>query len=387
MGWKETSVTEERMKFVTAWLEGGWSMTELCRAFGVSRKTGYKVLQRYCEEGLEGLKDRSRAPHRQANATPPELVRELIRLRKKYGWGGRKTVDYLAMRRPRSELPAPSTVDEIFRRHGLVKPRRRRRRRLEVKTVKQVRAPNDRWCADFKGWFRTRDGSRCDPLTITDSYSRFLVRCQHVDSLRFEHVKPQFERSFRDFGLPRAIRTDNGSPFASQGIAGLTRLSVWFIRLGIYPDLIDPGKPQQNGRHERMHRTLKRQTTRPPKHSLRAQQRAFHDFRRMYNQDRPHEGIGGRTPAGVYEASTRAFPRRLPELGYPRSFEIRRVGRNGTIKLEGDTLFLGAALRSQLVGLEPVSDLQLAVRFGPYEIATINRRTNEVLAYRKARLP
>jgi len=386
MAWKESCVTEERMKFVTQWRTGCWSMTELCAAFGVSRKTGYKTVERYLEEGVDGLKNRSRAPQSHPNATDPKLVREIIELRKKHGWGGRKVIDYLVKRKDPSSLPAPSTVDEILRRHGLVKPRRCRRRRSDVKQVLRVCKPNDRWCADFKGWFRTKDGSRCDPLTITDSYSRYLLRCTHAESLSFEATKPLWERTFRDFGLPSTIRTDNGSPFATTGIGGLSRLSIWFIRLGIYPDLIDPGKPQQNGRHERMHRTLKQATARPPKTSLRAQQRAFNSFRRFFNEERPHEGIDGQTPAEVYEETSRPYPRRLPELEYPDPFLIRRVSSCGTIKLDGCSIFLGAALRGEHVGLEPVSELHLRVHFGPYQIATINPNSNEVLMYRKPRL-
>lgn len=362
-------------------------MTELCAAFGVSRKTGYKFVDRYVEHGVDGLKDLSRAPLSHPNETPLETVRELLRVRKKYGWGGRKIIDYLARRRSRDLLPAPSTVDEILRRHGWVKPRRRRAKRSDVKVVRQVHTPNDRWCADFMGWIRTRDGARCEPLTVTDSYSRFLLRCRHVSSLRFDEVKPQFVRTFREFGLPSSIRTDNGTPFATTGIGGLSRLSVWFIRLGICPDLIDPGKPQQNGRHERMHRTLKQETARPPKASVRAQQRAFDVFRRMYNEERPHEGIDGHVPTDVYRPSERAYPERLHQLAYPDSFLVRKVWTNGLIKLEGQEIFLGRALRGEYVGLEPMSDSHLRVYFGPYEIATVSPEANEVLLYRKPRLP
>ncbi len=360
-------------------------MAKLCAAYGVSRKTGYKIVTRYLEEGLDGLKDRSRAPHIHPNATPPQMVREIIGVRKKYGWGGRKIIDYLGRRYDREALPAPSTVDEILCRHDMVKPRRQRTKRSDVKVVRTVKRPNDRLCADFKGWFLTRDGNRCDPFTATDSHSRFLLRCAHVSSLRFEHVLPQFVRIFREFGLPRSIRTDNGPPFATTGIGGLSRLSVWFIRLGIYPDLIDPGRPQQNGRHERMHRTLKQETARPPKASLRAQQRAFDSFRRMYNEERPHEGIDGQVPADVYVSSERIYPKHLPELVYPGEFVVRKVQKNGVIKLDGQTIFLGAALAGEFIGLQPTSDLHLSVHLGPYEIATVNPRENEVLMYRKPR--
>ena len=362
-------------------------MTELCAAYGVSRKTGYKYVNRYVEHSVDGLKDRSRASHRHPNATAGPMVRQIIQVRKKYGWGGRKIVDYLARRISADELPAPSTVDEILRRHNLVKPKRRRRTRSDVKIQRHVHAPNDGWCADFKGWFRTRDGARCDPLTITDSHSRYLLRCKHVSSTCFEVVKPQFVRTFREYGLPHSIRTDNGPPFATTGIGGLSRLSVWFVRLGIQPDLIDPGKPQQNGAHERMHRTLKQETARPPRSSLRAQQRAFHSFRRMYNDERPHEGIDGKVPSDLYQGSDRPYPRQLPELEYPDSFVVRRVSKVGGIRLDGKKIFLGRSLRGQNVGLEPVSDIHLAVHLGPYQIATVDLREHEVLMYRKPRVP
>lgn len=361
-------------------------MTQLCSAYGISRKSGYKTLQRYLESGVDGLKDVSRAPHTHPNATSSEVVRAVMEVRKRYGWGGRKIIDYLSRRQPREELPAPSTVDEILRRHGLVTPRRRRRHRSDVKVEREIRGPNDGWCADFKGWFQTRDGCRCDPLTITDSYSRYLLACTHVPSARYEEVQPQFARMFREFGLPRSIRTDNGPPFATTGIGGLSRLGVWFIRLGIQPDLIDPGKPQQNGAHERMHRTLKQETARPPKGSIRAQQRAFHEFRRMYNDERPHEGIDGKVPADLYQPSERKFPSRLPELEYPDSFLIRKVSHVGGIKIEGDKFFLGRSIRDQYVGLEPINDLHFAVYLGPYQIATVDRSQQEVLMFRKPRL-
>lgn len=388
MPWKDPTVTEQRMEFIAKWMTGTWSMTELCRAYHVSRKTGYKIVSRYVEQGVDGLKDQSRAPHKHSNATSPKMVRRILAVRKTYGWGGRKIVDYLGRRPNRVGLPAPSTVDEILRRHGLVKSRRRRAKRSEVSgTSTRVQGPNDRWCADFKGWFRTGDGSRCDPLTVTDSYSRMLLRCRHLPSLGCADAKPQFVRAFRQFGLPRSIRTDNGSPFASTGIAGLSRLSVWFIRLEIYPDFIDPGQPQQNGRHERMHRTLKADTARPPKTSLRAQQRSFDNFRAMFNNERPHEGINGHVPADLYRKSERSYPNRLPTLEYPDGALVRKVSDTGVIKVDGQNLFLGRALRGQHVALQPISDRHFSVHFGPYEIATVDPRANEVLMYRKPKQP
>jgi transposase InsO family protein len=385
MGWKETSVSDERRKFVTECIIGKWSMSDLCLSHGISRKTGYKWLDRFLEEGLDGLKDRSRAPLTSPNATPSWMVKEILDVRKKYGWGGAKIIHYLARRYPPEQLPARSTADAIISRHGLTKPRRRRRRSETVATDVTVSRPNDRWAADFKGWFRTRDGARCDPFTLTDSHSRFLLCCSHTPSLSFIDVKPKLERAFREFGLPAALRTDNGAPFGSRGIGGLSQMSVWLIRLGVYPDFIDAGKPQQNGRHERMHRTLKRATASPPRASIRAQQRSFHEFRRMYNEDRPHEGLDGAVPADIYQPSERTYPNRLPELEYPAGFIVRKVASNGVVKLDGSRHFLGGALHGQYVGLEPVSEWHLRVYLGPYAIGRLNLQTGELLNFKKPR--
>jgi len=335
------------------------------------------------EHGVVGLEDRSRAPHRHPNATSGWVHEEIVRLRKKHGWGGRKIVDWLGRHHAESELPARSTVDAILKRHGLVQPRQRRRARSEVSYAKTVTGPNDRWCGDFKGWFRTGDGSRCEPFTLTDSHSRFLLRCSSCSSTKTATVKKHFERAFGEYGLPDSIRTDNGSPFASTGIGGLSRLSVWWIRLGIYPDFIEPGKPQQNGRHERMHRTLKAETATPPKPSVRAQDSAFRSFVHHYNHERPHEGIGGKVPGDLYDASGRLYPSRLPEPSYPDEFLVRRVSEVGSIKLEGERYFLGRALAGQDIALEPGPGSTLEVHFGLFIIGVIDQASKKVLPYRK----
>ena len=294
-------------------------MTELCCQYGISRKTGYKWAARYVAGGEEGLKDRSRAPHRSPQRTEQRVVDALIQLRRAHPrWGPKKLVGYWVRRRPSWSWPAASTAGDILKRAGLIQPRRRRRRRVHPGRPKiEVRSANDLWTADFKGEFRTGDRRYCYPLTVADRCSRYLLGCQGQLSTAHACVQPVFETLFRDEGLPLAILSDNGSPFSSTALAGLSRLSVWWIKLGIQPLLIDPGHPEQNGAHERMHRTLKAETTRPPAANLTAQQGYFNAFREEFNHQRPHEALGQRPPADFYQASPRPYPKTLREIEYP----------------------------------------------------------------------
>ena len=298
MPWKETCPMDERVKFIGMYLEGELSMVELCRQFGVERKTGYKWVHRYEQGGPAGLVDRSRAPHHHPNAVVREIEDAIVTLRgRRPRWGPKKLRVKLGRREPPVSWPAASTIGEILQRHGLVVSRRRKRRTPPyVAPLLSAEQPNDVWCADFKGWFRTGDGSRCDPFTLSDSASRLLLRCQAVLHPDEESVRPVLDAAFREFGLPRAIRTDNGPPFATTTVRGLSRLSVWWIKLGIVPERIEPAKPAQNGRHERLHRTLKQETASPPARTLRLQQRAFDQFREYDNHDRPHEALEQQTP-------------------------------------------------------------------------------------------
>lgn len=387
MPWKETHVEEERMRFVAACLDedGDWTMNELCEAFGISRKTGYKWQERHAAFGLDGLKDRSRAPRTCPNAVPAAVVERLLAVRRQHRfWGPRKIVAWLRRREAAIGWPAASTAGEILKRHGLVRPRRRRRPALTQATgLCRPQAANDQWSADFKGWFRMADGQRCDPLTIADGFSRFLLRCRAVQRPDEEHTRPVFRSAFRDYGLPRAMRTDNGPPFAStQALGGLTRLSAWWVKLGITLERIDPGEPQQNGRHERMHATLKQETARPPRANGRAQQRAFDDFCHVYNFERPHEALADTPPAQWYEASPRPYPERQPELEYPGHFEIRQVRSSGEIKWRGEFLYVNQALIGEPVGLEPISDRHWRMFFGPVALGLLDDHTGKLLAYR-----
>lgn len=383
MPWKETDVLKERTRFVVASWDESWTMTELCRAFGISRKTGYKLLKRYAEDGFEGLMDRPRTPRTRPNETPARVVELLVAARKAHpNWGPRKLLLWLEKKNSGTRWPTASTVGDILKRHDLVKPRKRRRRATPAtKPLAHALGPNDVWCADFKGWFRTGDGQRCDPLTVMDGYSRYLLTCRAVPHLGVGPTKRWFERAFREYGLPRSIRTDNGSPFASTGLGGLTRLSVWWIKLGITPERIEPGKPQQNGRHERMHLTLKQETAIPPRKSLLAQQRAFNAFCAEYNVDRPHEAIGGRVPTELYVPSPRKYPQRIPEPEYPGHFEVRAVRPNGYIKWKGNPVFLAETLRRERVGLEQVDERRWRICFYDVELALLDSPTRKVLRY------
>jgi putative transposase len=386
MPWKETRVEEERLKFIVACLdeESGWTMSELCAAFGVSRKSGYKWLQRYREAGLDGLREGRRAPLHHPNATPAEMVGQLVAARKQHRfWGPRKLVAALKRAQPAIEWPAPSTAGAILKRHGLVTPRRRRRGAVGVvrPPLRPPTHPNHVWAVDYKGWFRLGDGQRCDPLTISDLFSRYLLACRHVPRLTAHCARPVFERAFREYGLPDAIRSDNGTPFASAGLGGLSRLSVWWIKLGIALERIVPGRPDQNGRHERMHRTLKRETAVPPCANAAAQQRRFNRFRTLFNSERPHEALNDAVPAQWYRPSVRAYPATISEVEYPRHFQVRRVRTTGEIKWQGACVYLSEALVGEPVGLDAVSDRHWKISFGPIELGLFDAHTRKLLAY------
>ena len=313
---RKTAPMDQRTQFIADHLRETQTITELCDRYGVSRKTGDKWIDRYLRLGPAGLEEHSRRPHRAPNQTADEIVAAILEARQRHpGWGGKKLRVLLQRRHPRWTLPGRSTVCDILRRHGLV-PTRRARRRLghPGKPTTIMGAPNAVWCADYKGQFRTGDGRYGYPLTVTDGFSRYLLGCQALSTTAVDVAKPVFTSLFYEYGLPARIRTDNGVPFATTTLARLSKLSAWWVRLGILPELIEPGKPQQNGRHERMHRTLKDETTRPAAASLAAQQRKFNVFREEFNQERPHEALDQQTPASLYRASNREMPSRLPPL-------------------------------------------------------------------------
>jgi putative transposase len=376
MPWKEASPMDERVRFI-AGLASGLGMGEACRSYGISRKTGYKWLERYKLGGPSGLEERSRAPHRMPWAIDQEMQELLVDARCRHpSWGPRKLLAWLERRHRDRQFPAPSSVGDLLRRRGLVKPRRRRRQ-VPPRVARPGRfdAPNATWCADFKGWFRTGDGTRCDPLTISDGFSRFILGCHIVERPTLEHVQLRFERAFAEYGLPKAIRTDNGPPFASSGLGGLSRLAVWWLRLGITPDRIEPGRPDQNGRHERFHKTLKAETAAPPASTLAAQQRRFNRFTREYNEERPHESLADETPAAFYSPSRRSLPRTLPQVEYPAAYLVRSIHTAGTLKWRGSQIYVSETLIGQRVGLKPIDDDQWLIHFATLPLAVLDDRS------------
>jgi putative transposase len=382
MPWKETTPMEERARFVEDFESALYNVTELCDRYGISRKTAYKWLKRYGFEGEAGLKDRSRAPKTSPSRTEPRVVQPLVDLRRKHPtWGPRKLLAYLEKRAPETAWPSASTVGDILKRQGLVEERRRSRARtpLERGALTQPAAANHVWACDFKGQFRTADGQLCYPLTVTDSFSRYLLGVEGLVSVGEPHSWPVFERLFRCYGLPQIIRSDNGSPFASaRSLAGLTRLSVKWLKLGIRPERIKPGHPEQNGSHERMHRDLKRETVRPPAADHVAQQQRFDQFRQIRNHDRPHEALGQKTPAEMYCGSPRPYPAGVSEPSYPGHFEVRYVRPAGEIKFRGRYLFLGEALRGEHVGLEEFDDGRWSLYFAEFLLGRFDERDFKV---------
>lgn len=348
----------ERLRFVADHSEGLYGVTELSERYGVSRKTAYKWLRRFEEEGPGGLEARAPVAEEVWNRTPADVEAALVAFREKHvDWGPKKILDVLEKRQRDVAWPAVSTVAAILKRHGLVQGRRRRRREGHPGPPEgEPERVNEVWGMDFKGQFRTRNGVYCYPFTVTDLRSRYLLGCDGYLSTEGEGPRKSLERIFREHGLPEAMRSDNGTPFASTGIARLTRLGVWLVSLGVTRQLIEPGRPDQNGKHERMHRTLKDRTTRPPAANLKRQQVVFDAFQREFNEERPHEALGMKRPAEVYVASRRPYPERIAAVEYPGHFEVRRVSRNGGVRWNGKWLNVGHALIEENVGFEEVND-------------------------------
>jgi putative transposase len=377
MPWSQTSPMDQRTQFIADYLREVLSITELCDLYGISRKTAYKWIDRYLRQGPAGLEERTRRPHSSPNRTSEEITQALLEARRRHpSWGGKKLLALVHKRHPHWDLPHRSTVCDLLSRNGMV-PKKRHRRRIghPGKPTSSILAPNDLWSADFKGQFKMGDGNYCYPLTVTDSYSRYLLGCQGLHSTAVDKAKLVFTRLFKEYGLPKRIRTDNGVPFATTTLARLSRLSAWWVRLGVMPEFIEPGKPQQNGRHERMHRTLKDETTRPPAHSLAAQQRRFNHFIHEFNHERPHEALDQQTPASCYEPSRREMPNRIKPFEYPDRFEVRYVSANGGIRwkhriwVNVSTVCIG-----EYVGLEEIDNGIWTVYFGPLKLGRLDER-------------
>jgi len=358
MAWKEVCPMEERIRFVLRAAHESAPFSHLCSEFGVSRRIGYKWLNRYREEGLDGLYERSRRPYSSPNKTPKEVETLILKERHLHKtWGPVKLRGVLERKYDLSCVPAASTIGSILEHHGLtVKRRRRRVVRQPQRNLTPATRPNEVWPVDFKGWFRTKDGERRDPLTVSDLDSRFVLACDIVDGQSYKAVFPAFEKLFRRRGLPEIIRVDNGSPFASRGVCGLSRLSVWWILLGIDVQFIEPGHPEQNGAHERMHRTLKAETTRPPAANREAQQRRFDRWRSEFNNERPHEALDLATPAERYQRSERRYSATVKTPEYPPYYEQRRVTTIGQIRWKNQLYFIGEALAGVNVGLAEIGN-------------------------------
>ncbi len=380
MPWKVKEPMDERVSLIGDWKSGNYSITELSRIYGVSRKVIYKWTNRYEGQGIDGLKELGRAPLSHPNETRAEIVRALIQEKMEHGkWGPKKLLSHLQRSRPEVQWPSVCTVEKWLKRHGLVKERRRRRRVPPYsEPFLQCDEPNKVWSADFKGQFRMGDGKWCYPLTLSDNMSRYLLVCRGFGSPCHDDTRKWFEWAFRKYGLPASIRTDNGTPFAGRGITGLSRLSVWWIRLGIRPERIECGKPQQNGRHERMHRTLKEETARPAMAAMNQQQMRFEEFRREYNEERPHEALGMNTPSSVYEVSRRCYPEKVLDPQYDEGVEVRRVRDGGEISFLGTYYFLSEVLAGQYVGLREVYEGRYEVKFNFHPICTIDLKEMKV---------
>ena len=373
MPWKECSVMDERLRFVARLLEGE-AMSEVCREFGVSRKTGYKIFGRYKDHGLEALSDRSRRPIRYANQLPGQIENLIVRCKQeKPHWGARKIRELLVRRLDGDfRIPAKSTIHAVLHRHGLVRGIGRTRRRAEGTPLSQGLAPNDLWCADFKGEFKLGDGRYCYPLTVTDHASRFVLMCEALESTREDLAVTAFEQLFRDRGLPQAIRSDNGVPFASpNGLFNLSKLSVWWLRLGVAIERIKPGHPQENGRHERMHLTLKKEATRPPGMNSLQQQAKFDEFVKEFNEERPHEALAMKRPADVYVASPRPYDG-LPELSYPLHDRDILVTACGRICMHRKRINVSTVLAGQRLGIKEVDEGIWIVSFMRYDLGFID---------------
>ena len=374
MAWGEIKVEEQRKEFIDACLDGELSMAELCRQYDISRKCGYKWLERYKNGGAESLKDQSRAPLKQALEIDPQIARDVLEVRFRHStWGPKKVLGWLETNRPDRVWPSRSTIGNLFDRNGLTVCRKRRKR-VPARTapLAHCQEENDVWCIDFKGWFLTGDGEKCEPFTLTDGATRFLIRCLKLRSNDTEHVWAVLSSAFRECGLPFFLRSDNGPPFASCGVGRLSTLSVRLIKAGVTPEWIDPGKPQQNGRHERMHQTLKNETANPPEATLKKQEMRFKEFTKYYNFIRPHEAIDQKTPGSIYVPCSRSWNGTLKSPEYPSEYAVRYVRQNGEIKWKGEKIYLGIVLCGEPVGLEEQDNGVWRVSYGPIILGCID---------------
>jgi transposase InsO family protein len=379
MPWEGVTMKEQRQNLIRDHQLNYYSVTELSERFSVSRKTAHKWINRFNEFGRNGFAELSRRPHTCPHQTPPEVREALIEIRQKHGrWGPLTLLDKIAEGHPDWTLPAKSTVCRILKDADLVKPRHRGKRLHPGCPKSRASEPNEIWAADYKGQFRLRNSSYCFPLTVSDLAVRFLLGCDAHPAVSLQRTMRYFRRLFQEYGLPQRIRTDNGVPFASNALARLSRLSVWFITLGIYPELIEPGHPEQNGIHERMHRTLKAEACIPPEYSLTRQQARFDAFRHEFNHERPHQALGMKRPAQLYRPSPREFPSKVPTYDYPNHYLVRRVSRQGAIRVFCNQIFVATPLMEHYVGLEEIDDGVYDLYFCFYHIGRYHHRENRL---------
>ena len=378
MPWKETSAMDQRLQLIADWLSGEYTKHDLCEIYDISRPTADKWIARYQDQGAFGLEERSRAPRHCPNQTAEELRVQIVKEKLRHQrWGPKKVLDYLRREQPHVAWPADSTAGEILKRAGLVQPRVRRRRVPPyTEPFGDCAGPNQTWSADFKGDFLLGNGRRCYPLTVSDNFSRYLLLCQALARPRYEAVRPWMEWVFREYGLPAAIRTDNGGPFASLALGGLSPLAKWWIQLGIRPERIRPGKPAQNGRHERMHRTLKDAVL--PQANLPAQQRHYDPFCEEYNWQRSHEALGRQTPGSVYSCSSCPYPLKLPPIEYESGITVRQVRHNGAIKWKGHCIYVSEVLAQEPLGLKPIDEDTWELRYSFHVLGVLHERTKTI---------
>lgn len=380
MPWSETRIMDQKVKMISDYLTDNYNPTELSRIYGVSRKTVYKWIQRFTQDPDQGLADRSRAPHTIANAVPDRVKQVIVETKLKYPHlGPKKVMNYLRRLYPDQYWPANSTAGLILLASGLVRPRRHKPRVApSALPFASCDGPNSVWSADYKGDFNLGDKSRCYPLTVSDNYSRYLLVCQGLPNTKYEHARAVFERLFFQYGLPLAIRIDNGSPFASTAFGGLSRLSAWWVQMGIRPERIEKGKPNQNGRHERIHRSLKQGAINPARYSIKTQQHAFDQYRQEYNNIRSHEALNDQVPADLYRPSNRPLPSKLPDIGYDSTYMVRRVRHNGEIKWQGQSVYLTQVLVKQPVGFKQLSESRWGVFYSFYQLGYWNQRNKSL---------
>ena len=385
MSWLETCPMNERVKFILAYQQKFDDFKTLCERFNVSRKTGYKWLSRYEEEGFVGLQDRSRAPNVVANKISEACRKQILSAKCSHmDWGPKKIIAWLEQEHPNQEWPVASTAGQLLKDYGLVKTRKFRRHvEPYSRPFSDCDEPNDVWSIDYKGQFRLQNGEVCYPLTLTDNFSRFLLACDAFERISTQRIKQVMEAVFKEYGLPKTIKSDNGSPFASTGLGAFTELNIWWLKLGITHERSRAGHPEDNGRHERMHKTLKSSVITPAKNNMLDQQIAFKSFQETFNYQRPHEALGNQRPAWFYQSSPRKFPYYLEEPTYPKSFEIRRVRLNGTIKWGGIEIYVSQALSNEVIGLKPISDRDFEVYFTSKKFALFDEEKRKMCSIEK----